>query len=802
MKSRRIAVESIAAILTIISEVQFPDSMAAENDLTHFDPVPQWRAKWVESGWWHSFELPDGTLIQGVCDLSDLKNRIEQFPIPEDLRGKRVLDIGAWDGWFSFEMERRGAEVLAIDNWDNPRFHQIHAALNSRVEYRQIDMYELTPERVGRFDIVLFMGVLYHLKHPLLALERVCALTKGLAAVDSFVLREKHRPGENVGQRPVMEFYETNEMGGQTDNWVGPSLNCLQAWCRTAGFARVELRGVLENSACLACYRHWEPPEEDAPEGPELIEVSRNLSGNAESRGEVNFSSSRDETVSAWFRWKGRSLGLDDVQPEVGEYGVRPIHVAPVDENAWQTNFKLPPGLTPGWHEARIRIGQSRPGSPQRIAVDAPLAVSQGTTRPKNQLDPPRGDLSPFRSGGVRDKAGTNGFNVQQVVREIHARMEEEEDVESLPVRESEELTALRDTFGRLYQARNAVGRMPPGPNTIRARIGKYVIRVVQRGLFWYTPQIVRFQNETSNALDCVCNLIAWQLERSAALEKENRNLCAELSKHSVQLSKHSAELSKRTGEPSKPRLQPTIVKTMPAGGGHTRDREPEREHVPPLPDAFQFALQDRFRGPEGETIKKLQPYLSAIETMRESLPRAAWLDIGCGRGEWIEAAANSGHSVVGIDSNPVAVAHCRARGLNAEETDALGYLRAVKSESLAVVTAFHAVERRPMGYFLALMQEAVRVLKPGGLMIVETSNPANLLTGSCHFWTDPAHLRPIPPALMEFVYQYFGLKVVKRMDLNPSPREERLPYDEISMVHRLNESLYGPQDYGLIGRR
>jgi hypothetical protein len=260
--------------------------------------------------------------------------------------------------------------------------------------------------------------------------------------------------------------------------------------------------------------------------------------------------------VSAWFRWQGRSLGLDDVQPEVGGYGVRPIHVAAVDENAWQTNFKLPPGLTPGWHEVRIRVGQSRPGSPLRITVDAPLTVSLGTTlgatRPKDQPDPPRGDLSPFRGGGPRDKAGTNGLNVQQVVREIHARMEKEGDVETLPVRESEELTALRNTFGRLYQARNAVGQMPPGPNTIRARIGKYLIRLVQRCLFWYTPQIVRFQNETSNALDCVCNLVAWQLERSAALEKENRKLCAELSKHSVQLSKHSAELSKRTWEPSK----------------------------------------------------------------------------------------------------------------------------------------------------------------------------------------------------------------------------------------------------------
>ena len=109
-------------------------------------------------------------------------------------------------------MERRGADVLAVDCWDNPRFRGIHKLLNSRVDYRRFDMYDLTPERIGKFDIVLFMGVLYHLKHPLLALERVCALATGFAAVESFILREEHRPGAGVSDRPVIEFYDTDEL--------------------------------------------------------------------------------------------------------------------------------------------------------------------------------------------------------------------------------------------------------------------------------------------------------------------------------------------------------------------------------------------------------------------------------------------------------------------------------------------------------------------------------------------------------------------------------------------------------------
>ena len=132
-------------------------------------------------------------------------------------------------------------------------------------------MYELTPERIGRFDIVLFMGVLYHSETPLLALERVCALTTGLAAVDSFILREGQYPPEQLA-RPILEFYETDEMGGQPDNWFGPSLPALMGMCRVAGFARVELCSVLDYGAQLACYRKW--PE---PEGPEEAPILQSV---------------------------------------------------------------------------------------------------------------------------------------------------------------------------------------------------------------------------------------------------------------------------------------------------------------------------------------------------------------------------------------------------------------------------------------------------------------------------------------------------------------------------------------------
>lgn len=335
-----------------------------------FSYVQEWNQFLAAKGWWHSFELPDGRRIDGMNPLEGQKLRLSQFPIPNDLCGKRVLDIGAWDGWFTFEMEKRGADVLAIDCWDNPRFHQMRSMLNSRAEYRVMDVYELTPESVGRFDIVLFMGVLYHLKHPLLALERVCALATDVAYVESFALREKHRPGDNVERRPVMEFYETDEFGGQTDNWVAPSLPCLMAMCRTAGFARVEHRATLEHGASLLCHRKWEPPARAASAGPELLDAFHHMNYG------INFYSRYDEYISAWFRHDGAEPSLDDVKPEVGGFGVRPIRVSKVAADRCQANFKLPPGLAPGWHEVRLRLGGSAAGNARNIAVDIPVVAA------------------------------------------------------------------------------------------------------------------------------------------------------------------------------------------------------------------------------------------------------------------------------------------------------------------------------------------------------------------------------------------------------------------------------------------
>jgi tRNA (mo5U34)-methyltransferase len=329
--------------------------------------IQDWHRQLDASGWWHSFELPDGGRIEGVSKLEAQRMRIGQFPIPQDLRGKRVLDIGTWDGWFAMEMERRGADVVAIDRWDNPRFHEIHDLLGSRIEYRQMSVYDLDPGEIGQFDVVLFMGVLYHLKHPLLALERVCAVARDMVAVESFVLRDKHAPGLGVEERPLMEFYEGTEFGGEFDNWVAPTVKCLEAFCRTAGFARVDLENVHDFGAALTCYRKWLPPS-----GPLAAPLKMVSAFHAELGG-MNFNSrASDEYVGC--RMEG-SVPVAEVFPEVSGFGSRPVFVGAVD-GGWQVNFKLPPGLPAGWHKVRLRTAEAESNSVE-IAVDVSLQRSE-----------------------------------------------------------------------------------------------------------------------------------------------------------------------------------------------------------------------------------------------------------------------------------------------------------------------------------------------------------------------------------------------------------------------------------------
>jgi tRNA (mo5U34)-methyltransferase len=188
--------------------------------------------------WWHRIDLGNGVVTPG---LSNPAARLKQFGIPEDLQGKTVLDIGAWDGFFSFEAERRRAKrVLATDSfcwggdgWGTKAgFELARKALNSKVEDMEIDVLDISPETVGVFDLVLFLGVLYHMRHPLLALERLLSVTADHLILETGVDMLRCR-------RAAMAFYPGAELNDDPTNWWGPNPAAVEAMLRTVGFREV-----------------------------------------------------------------------------------------------------------------------------------------------------------------------------------------------------------------------------------------------------------------------------------------------------------------------------------------------------------------------------------------------------------------------------------------------------------------------------------------------------------------------------------------------------------------------------------
>ena len=179
----------------------------------------------------------------------------------------------------------------------------------------------------------------------------------------------------------------------------------------------------------------------------------------------------------------------------------------------------------------------------------------------------------------------------------------------------------------------------------------------------------------------------------------------------------------------------------------------------------FYRAFEDRYRGAR-ETIKErlraYQPFIAPLAGL-QTPPRA--LDVGCGRGEWLELLGEQGFAARGVDLDDGMLAACRERGLDVELGDAIECLRRLPDASLALVSAFHLVEHIPFELLQALVDQARRVLLPGGLLIMETPNAENLVVGATSFYLDPTHLRPLPPQLLAFVTEYGGFprhKVVR----------------------------------------
>ena len=214
--------------------------------------------------------------------------------------------------------------------------------------------------------------------------------------------------------------------------------------------------------------------------------------------------------------------------------------------------------------------------------------------------------------------------------------------------------------------------------------------------------------------------------------------------------------------------------------------------------DPFYIAFEDRFRGTREEIRARVAEYLPLVASVKVVSAEAPVLDLGCGRGEWLEVLRDQGSPGRGVDLNAISVADCRERGLHVDQVDALGFLQSLADESLGAITSMHLVEHLPFQTLLELLAECRRVLKTGGLLILETPNPANVLVGSNTFYLDPTHRNPIPSALLRFAVESVGFGNVSVMDLHPSDHQ----WSEVrsDMDSYLIQNLFGAQDYAVVG--
>ena len=216
--------------------------------------------------WFHSLDLSHGVVTPGHKSPRLLQEEVEDLHLP-DLRGRTILDIGAWDGFFSFQAERLGAaRVVALDHYvwsidmsqtrpasqlvehfphmwrpdtlpGKRGFDLAHAVFGSRVETRVADFMDVDLATLGQFDVVLYLGVLYHQRHPLQALERVAKVTRDVAIIETEAV---NIPG--LEDRAFCQFFESDELAGDPSNWWAPNAQALIGLCRAAGFRKVEVQ--------------------------------------------------------------------------------------------------------------------------------------------------------------------------------------------------------------------------------------------------------------------------------------------------------------------------------------------------------------------------------------------------------------------------------------------------------------------------------------------------------------------------------------------------------------------------------
>lgn len=236
----------------------------------------------------------------------------------------------------------------------------------------------------------------------------------------------------------------------------------------------------------------------------------------------------------------------------------------------------------------------------------------------------------------------------------------------------------------------------------------------------------------------------------------------------------------------------------------------PEPEDLAALPRPIEnlyCSLEEVMRGPHDVIVERVRPYLEDVQLVTSDAPV---LDVGCGRGEWLEVLGGAGIAAYGIEVTSIYEDHWARNALDVRIEDVREHLAKIDEGSLRAVTALHVVEHLTTDEVIEFLGLALRALVPGGLLLLETPSPENLLVGSWSFYLDPTHRKPIPARLLSF---YVGSRGYKRVETRYLPRPElpllELPasgkpwkHDLEPLIDLINRHLLAPQDYAVLAHR
>ncbi|WP_049868415.1 methyltransferase domain-containing protein [Paenibacillus sp. D9] len=212
---------------------------------------------------------------------------------------------------------------------------------------------------------------------------------------------------------------------------------------------------------------------------------------------------------------------------------------------------------------------------------------------------------------------------------------------------------------------------------------------------------------------------------------------------------------------------------------------------------ALYVEFENQFRGSRADIKSRQEIYLPYLKGVYEKLPSSRVIDLGCGRGEWLELLTEQGFVAEGADLNPAMVRESQRLGLKTTEMDAISYLKKQKDSSIGAITGFHIIEHIPLNILITLFEECTRVLKPGGMIVFETPNPENILVGAYSFHFDPTHQKPLVPDVIEFIAKQKGFVDTEILRLHKRNEPDYIKHRDI------DEILYKAsmeQDFSIIG--